>query len=87
MGYQTTPVITLTGVVYYQDVKNVAANADADPIMYVGRFKYALSKRTDLYVAAAYAKAKNDKLVSVSRDDAGFGNTQRGVMAGVQHRF
>ena len=85
--YQTTPVIVLTGAVYYQNVKNVVANADADPIMYVGRVKYALSKRTDLYVAAAYAKAKNDKLVSLSRDDAGFGNSQRGVMAGVQHRF
>jgi predicted porin len=49
--------------------------------------KYALSTRTDLYVAAAYAKAKNDKRVSLSRDDEGFGNSQRGVMAGVQHRF
>lgn len=87
VSYKTTPVITLTGVVYYQDVKNVAANLDADPIMYVARLRYALSKRTDLYVAGAYAKAKHGQLVSLSRDDAGFGDTQRGLIAGIQHRF
>ncbi|MCL6485312.1 MAG: porin, partial [Janthinobacterium lividum] len=87
VSYMTTPAITLTGVIYYQDVKNVAANLNADPIMYVARVRYALSKRTDLYVAGAYAKAKHNQLVSLSRDDAGFGDTQRGVMAGIQHRF
>lgn len=84
-SYQSTPAITLTGAVYYQDVKNAAANAD--PVMYVGRLRYALSKRTDLYLAAAFAKAKNQQLVSLSRDDAGFADTQRGVTAGIQHRF
>lgn len=85
VSYQTTPAMTLTGAVYYQNVKNSAANAD--PIMYVGRLRYAMSKRTDLYLAAAFAKAKNDQLVSLSRDDAGFSDTQRGVTAGIQHRF
>lgn len=87
LSYQTTPAITLTGVIYYQDVKNVATNIDADPIMYVGRFRYAMSKRTDLYVAAAYAKAKHGQLVGLSRDDAGLASTQSGVIAGIQHRF
>ncbi len=87
VSYKTTPVITVTGTVYYQDVKNLAANLDADPIMYVARLRYALSKRTDLYLAGAYAKAKHGQLVSLSRDDAGFGDTQRGLIAGVQHRF
>ena len=87
VNYQVTPLVLLTGAFYYQDVKNVAANADADPRMLVGRVRYALSKRTDLYVAAAYAKARNDKLVSLSRDDAGFDSSQRGVIAGIQHRF
>jgi predicted porin len=86
-NYQATPAITLTGAVYVLNVKNVAANADADPVMYVGRVKYALSKRTDLYVAAAYSKAKHDLLTGLSRDDAGLGNTQRGVVTGIQHRF
>jgi predicted porin len=82
-----TPAVTLTGAVYYVDVKNVALNTDADPVMYVARAMYALSKRTDLYVAAAYAKADNGKLVGLSRDDAGFGSTQKGLTAGIQHRF
>jgi predicted porin len=55
--------------------------------MYVGRVRYAMSKRTDLYVTAAYAKAKNGQLVSLSRDDPGYGTTQRGIVAGIQHRF
>ena len=33
------------------------------------------------------AKAKHNQLVSLSRDDAGFGDTQRGLIAGIQHRF
>lgn len=45
--------ITLTGAVYHVNVKNVADGQDADPTMYVVRELYALSKRTDLYAAAA----------------------------------
>jgi predicted porin len=86
-SYYIKPAVTLTGAVYHVNVKNVAANKDADPTMYVLRGLYALSKRTDLYAAAAYAKAKNGQLVSLSRDDAGFGSTQAGLTAGIQHRF
>jgi predicted porin len=86
-SYYIKPAVTLTGAVYHVNVKNVAAGKDADPTMYVVRGLYALSKRTDLYAAAAYAKAKNGQLVSLSRDDAGFGSTQAGVTAGIQHRF
>lgn len=87
VGYQVTPALTLTGAVYYQDIKNVPSGADADPSLYVLRAKYGLSKRTDLYAAVAYASAKNNKLVGVSRDDAGFGTSQNGFIMGVQHRF
>ena len=87
VSYLVAPAVTLTGAVYYVDVKNVAANADADPIMYVARTLYALSKRTDLYAAAAYAKAKNGKLVGLSRDDPGFASNQTGLTVGIQHRF
>ncbi|HEX7988160.1 MAG TPA: porin [Duganella sp.] len=86
-SYQATPAITLTGVLYYQDVKNVAPGTDADPKMLVARFRYALSKRTDLYLTGAYAKAKHNQLVSLSRDSDGYGDNQHGLMAGVQHRF
>lgn len=87
VNYQAAPALTLTGAVYYQDIKNVASGADADPMMYVLRAKQALSKRTDLYVTGSYAKAKNNQLVSVSRDDAGFDNKQTAVSVGIQHRF
>jgi predicted porin len=79
--------VTLTGAVYHVNVKNVAAGKDADPTMYVARAMYALSKRTDLYLAAAHVTGKNGQLVGVSRDDAGFGTSQTGVTAGIQHRF
>ncbi len=85
--YRTTPALTLIALLSYQDIKNVAANTDADPYMLTLRAKYALSKRTDLYFSAAYAKAKNGQLTGVSRDDKGFANSQTGMIAGIQHRF
>jgi predicted porin len=93
VNYQATPALELTGAVYYQDVKNVAAGTDADPTMYVFRAKYALSKRTFLYASTAYAKAKNNQLVGLTRDStadggvSGFANSQTGLIVGVQHRF
>ena len=83
--YKFTPALSLIGTVYYQNQKNLVT--DADPIMYSLRLKYALSKRTDLYASGAYAKAKNNQLVGLSRDDVGFGNSQAGVTLGMQHRF
>lgn len=87
VAYKPQPGVTITGAVYRIDVKNVAAGRDADPIMYVARYRYALSKRTDAYVAAAYAKGKNGQLTGLSRDDAGFADAQRGLIVGMQHRF
>lgn len=87
VAYKPNPVTTLTAAVYHVDVKNVAANTDADPTMYVLRYRYALSKRTDLHVTGAYAKAKHGQLTGLSRDDAGFANSQRGIAMGMQHRF
>jgi predicted porin len=87
IAYKTDDVTTLTGAIYHLNVKNVAAGKDADPTMYVARYRYALSKRTDLHVSAAYVKAKNGQLTGMSRDDAGYGTTQHGVTVGMQHRF
>lgn len=78
---------TLTGAVYHVNTKNVASDKDADPTMLVARAMYALSKRTDLYMVAAHAKADHGQLVGLSRDDPGFGTTQNGFTAGIQHRF
>ncbi|PQO95223.1 porin [Massilia phosphatilytica] len=86
-NYLVTPRLTATGAVYYQDVRNVPRGTDADPVMLVGRLRYALSKRTDLYLAAAHAQARHGQLVSLARDEAGFGSTQRSIVAGMQHRF
>jgi predicted porin len=79
--------VTLTGAVYHINTKNLPAAKDADPTMIVARAMYALSKRTDLYLVAAHAKADHGQLVGLSRDDAGTGTTQSGVTAGIQHRF
>ncbi|GGX95109.1 porin [Massilia dura] len=84
-NYKVTPAVTLAGVVYYQDVRHGAQ--EADPVMVVGRVRYALSRRTDLYVTAAYAKAKHGALAGLARDEAGYGNRQKSVLAGIQHRF
>jgi predicted porin len=78
---------TLTGAVYHINTKNLAADKDADPTMLVARAMYALSKRTDLYMVAAHANADHGQLVGLSRDDPGFGSTQNGFTAGIQHRF
>jgi len=86
-SYKVTPVVTLIGAIYYQNIKNLPSGKDADPIMYSVRGKYALSKRTDLYLSAAYAKAKNQQLVGLSRDDIAYGSSQTGMIAGIQHRF
>lgn len=83
--WKFTPAMSVMGAIYYQNIKNVAN--DADPIMYSLRLKYALSKRTDLYLSTAYAKARNNQLVGLSRDDAGFGRSQFGTTMGMQHRF
>lgn len=80
-----TPAVTLAGVVYYQDVRH--GSQEADPVMVVGRLRYALSRRTDLYVTAAYARARHGQLVGLARDEAGYGSRQKSVLAGIQHRF
>jgi predicted porin len=78
---------TLTGAVYHINTKDLPAAKDADPTMTVLRAMYSLSKRTDLYLAAAHASADHGQLVGLSRDDPGFASTQTGVTAGIQHRF
>ena len=86
-NYQATPRVLLTGAAYYQDVRNVPASTQADPMMYVARARYALGKRTDLYTVAAYAKARHHQLVSLSRDEVGYCSDQRNVSVGINHRF
>lgn len=86
-SYLVTPLLTVTGALYYQDVRNVADGLDADPTMLVGRLRCALSRRTDLYLTTAYTRAKHGLRVSLARDDVGYGDSQRGTVIGIQHRF
>lgn len=79
--------LTLTGAVYHIDTRHLPAAQDANPTMFVARAMINLSKRTQLYVSAAHARADNGQLVGLSRDDPGTGTTQTGVTAGIQHRF
>lgn len=86
-NYQASPALTVTGALYYQVVRDGTVYAAADPAMAVARVRYALSRRTDLYAVAAYASAEHGARVSLSRDEAGYGSSQRSLLAGIQHRF
>jgi predicted porin len=89
LAYKLTPEATIIGAAYYQDVRNVAPNADADPLMWVLRGKYAMSMRTDLYTTIGRVKSKNGKATGLSRDEANCGcvTSQEGLTVGIQHRF
>ena len=86
---RTIGAVTLTGAVYHIDTRTpaTAAAADANPTMVVLRAMYALSPRTVLYLSGARARAGDGQTISLSRDDEGYGSTQRGISAGIQHRF
>jgi predicted porin len=92
-NYKATQAMEVTAALYYQDVKNVASAVEADPSMLVLSSKYFLSKRTFLYATTAYAKARHNQLVGLTRDNTadggvtGFGSSQTGVTVGIQHRF
>lgn len=85
--YQLAGPWTLIGAVYFQDLKTAQPSTESDPLMYVLRLKYALSKRSELYGTVAYAKAKNAQMVSLSRDEIGYGSSQAGLAIGMLHRF
>ncbi|KVF01170.1 porin [Burkholderia vietnamiensis] len=82
--YQFTPTFSMIAAVYHQNIKG---GSDADPTLVSVRANYALSKRTVLYAAGAFAIAQHGEKVGVSRDVAGYGTTQVGVTAGIQQRF
>ncbi|MFC5473250.1 porin [Paraherbaspirillum soli] len=87
LAYQATPTVLLTASVFAQDVRNMAQGEAGDPIMVALNAKYALSKRTILYVSSAYARTRNNNLVSVSPYQDGFSSSQTRVAGGMQHWF
>lgn len=83
--WAVSPQLDLTPAYYMQNVKTGPLTPN-DPHLIALRAKYALSKRTWLYAVASNAKAKSG-VVSVSRDDTAFADTQSSFGLGIQHRF
>lgn len=86
--WQVTPAIMLAGAAYYQDFRH----SGADPWLFVGFANYAFSKRTDVYLSAAYTKNKNGSALGAGQGAAGWGNTDPGMNqfaanVGVRHKF
>ncbi len=83
--WAVTPQLDLTPAYYFQQIKSGPITPE-NPHLLALRAKYALSKRTWLYAVASNAKAKSG-VVSVSRDDTAFADTQSSFGVGIQHRF
>jgi predicted porin len=97
--YQVTPALSLTGAAYYTDVRD----SQADPISFVLTSSYALSKRTDVYAIASYARNRNGSAMGLTgfgpslnaqattlvntTETVGAGQSQLGAIVGVRHRF
>jgi predicted porin len=81
---QLTPTWYLSGAYYKSDLKN----SPNDASMLSGFLSSALSKRTDVYLHAAYAKNKGNATMGVNGfGTANPGTNQTGVMAGMRHLF
>jgi predicted porin len=82
--YFITPAFALTASAYYQDVHSTSA----DPWMAVLSADYFLSKRTDVYATAAFARNKSGSNLGVN----GYGTTpvnhnQTGFVVGMRQKF
>lgn len=82
--YQVTPAFFVTAVGYYQDVHG----SSADPWLTVLCADYFLSKRTDVYATAAFARNKSNSALGVG----GYGTVapgynQTGFVVGMRQKF
>ncbi|MBB5404848.1 porin [Paraburkholderia youngii] len=82
--YSVTPAFLLTATGYYQDVHSTGG----DPWLAVLCADYLLSKRTDLYATAAFARNKDGSALGVN----GYGTVapgynQTGVVIGMRQKF
>ncbi|KVZ03088.1 porin [Burkholderia stagnalis] len=83
-SYRFTPAVSVTGVAYYDDIRNVNGVAGNRGKRYTGvlEAEYALSKATQLYATADYNKVSGGAFTELP----GRGN-QTGVAAGLRHMF
>lgn len=95
-NYQATPLIRLSAAYYFDKVKSVAAPVNSltqsTPQTILFTANYGLSKRTDLYVTAAYAKNSALNLDTLDGGATGYAlapgaASQTGVAIGVRHKF
>lgn len=83
-SYSLTPAFSFTGSAYYL---NNRKNAQ-DPWLFIALADYALSKRTDIYLTAAYALNRNGSSLAVgSGNTVQAGSNQTGVLIGMRHKF
>lgn len=82
--YQASPVLALTGALYYNKIKNVNGIADNDGTRYAGVLlaEYSLSKRTQLYGTLDYNKVKDGAVTELPGS-----NSQLGTAVGIRHSF
>lgn len=88
-AYALTPAVTIDGSFGY--IRYNGATESSKSMLYTARVKYALSKRTSVYAAAAYM---NNRGQAANGVDGGTANTaplaginQTGLMAGLRHNF
>ena len=82
--YQASPVLALTGALYYSAMKNVNGIADNDGRRYTGVLlaEYSLSKRTQLYATLDYNKVRDGAATELPGS-----NSQTGAALGIRHSF
>lgn len=94
LNYQATPALQLTGAVYYDNLRSVhgAAGNPANPWQVTMIADYSLSKRTDVYLSAAYTKNAALNFENFNGATAAYRiapneDSQFGVAVGMRHRF
>ncbi|AMV46625.1 MULTISPECIES: porin [Paraburkholderia] len=82
--YFVTPAFVLTATGYYQDVHSTGA----DPWLAVLCADYLLSKRTDVYATAGFARNKDGSALGVNGyGTVAAGHNQTGVVIGMRQKF
>jgi predicted porin len=88
LGYRISPVLRITAAFYYDDVKaRAGAGNPPNARQYALQLVYGgLSKRTDLYAAAAYARNSALNFAPLATLPAGE-DSQGAVALGIRHKF
>ncbi len=84
LNWQFTPAFSLAAAIYQNDQKG----SDKDATTFALSAIYNFSKRTSVYTNVGYAKNRHGSAVGLAAPNGvAPGESQTGVVAGVQHRF